>query len=69
MSQQQHIQAIIMDVKKTEIVSSAAGSSRKEACVWVDVVCFILLFLIYFSLLFIRVGVGTCFPIAPRRDF
>ena len=56
MMQQQHIQANIMDLKNTGIVNSSARSRTKGVLVCVDVVCFILLFLIYLPLFFIRVG-------------
>ena len=65
MLQQQHIQAIIKNgVKELKVTLRLL-----LFCFVFDKMCFIFLFLIYFSLLFIRVGVGTCFPISFYRNF
>jgi len=70
MQQQQHIQAIMKIVVKREsdafpLWDKAITAASLTELLFLDgvKVCFIFLFLIYFSLLFIRVGVGTCFPI------
>ena len=65
---QQHIQQAIMKMEiRTGLTTLFACNCATFTCVS-EFVCFILLFLIYFSLLFIRVGVGTCFPTLPLPE-
>jgi hypothetical protein len=66
MQQQQHIQAIMkIDEEKLQVTPLTI-----EFCFVFEFVCFIFfLFLIYFSLFFIRVGIGTGFPISFYRNF
>jgi hypothetical protein len=66
---QQHIQQAIMKmVMDTEITTGFASNCATFTFVF-ECVCFIFLFLIYFPPFYIRVGVGTCFPIPFYRDF
>lgn len=66
MQQQQHIQAI-MKMKGNELQVTPETLSLFVVFDFVCVIFF--LFLIYFSLFFIRVGIGTGFPISLKLDF